>query len=420
MNQPQDPFPIFPQMAVFVRCVNEGLDFPFNTHVEKRLAQVDPTCQPVQTCRYAADFLLSLMHTKRTPWAGRYLNYTAVLHLVLNWSFLVDRRPLSCWDSQIFKQFLEFVKTPPESWVSNIPTRPRFLKNSHPVSTEQLINPAWRPRCICDPRNQIVSTVMRQVRSIASHFLDYLWLEGARATKAPGIGTFPDTPDGSGVEAHNLDVLEIKWLFDYLDRHMSKPQYAMLRFLAAVARFTNIPFAAMIRDETHIGLLSQFRRNLNCPEYRRYPSSGFTVTKGPAGAVNPLPYRKHHFSWDMSDWDFVENIDAPLENRHPLPWIFLPYVEDYARFQGYELTAGLPDVPTLPTEHWINGMSTDLAYDLFSTLRIEIATVAGKDGELSPSSAAKLKHITFGGLRRSERANIKAALRIEHLSFKTR
>lgn len=116
----------------------------------------------------------------------------------------------------------------------------------------------------------------------------------------------------------------------------------------------------------------------------------------------------------------VNVCEAPHEQRHPLQWVSLPYLADYARFQGYGLTAELPDVPTLPREHWMSSISLGRTYNLFRQLRVELAIAAEQNGQLSAPSAAKLKHLAFGGVRRSERANIKAALRIENLSFKTR
>lgn len=37
MTRTLSPFPIFPIMSTFVRCINNGLDFPANIHVLERL-----------------------------------------------------------------------------------------------------------------------------------------------------------------------------------------------------------------------------------------------------------------------------------------------------------------------------------------------------------------------------------------------
>lgn len=93
MTRTLSPFPIFPTMSTFVRCINDGLDFPANIHVLERLSRVDESCLPVEMCRHAADFILESMRIKRTPWPGRYSDYSAVLQMALNWSFLVIRLP---------------------------------------------------------------------------------------------------------------------------------------------------------------------------------------------------------------------------------------------------------------------------------------------------------------------------------------
>lgn len=411
MTRHQSPFPIFPTMADFVRCINEQLDFPANIHVRLRLADIDPSCQPVEMCRHAADFILEAMQTKRTPWAGRYLDYTSVLHLVLNWSFLIDRRPLASWDNECLYRFLAFVKSPEDTWISKTTAYSRFL-NSSSLLTERLINPAWRPCFRPHDDIQIVSVVMRQVHRITSHFLDYLWRSGARPTRAPAIEKAPDTPTDRGLESQNIDMDEMRWLFEHVERQRhTKSDYQVFMFLAAVARFTSIPLLGLIRDQQHVGLLSQFMLNSKAScEY--LDQVGFDFSTQSSMRKNTALPKKERFTWCMGKWVFVDNPGAPLERRRSLPKVFLPYLENYLRFQGLSFVDGLPDVPTLPVERWMCSMSQDGTYDLFKRLRLEIAEIAETDAQLANSCPNKLRRLTFGSIRRSEHSNIRTALEV--------
>lgn len=401
---------MFPPLADFVRCINEQLDFPANIHVRLRLADVDPSCQPFEMCRHAANFILECMQIKRTPWAGRYSDYTAVLHLALNWSFLIDRKPLTSWNQESLTRFLLFVNCPHNNWISETRVRSRFLKSSLSMLTERQINPAWRPCFRPHIDTQIVSVVMRQVHHITLHFLDYLWRVGARPTRAPFIEKAPDTPIDRGLESQNIDTDEMRWLFEHFERQRhTKPDYQILTFLAAVARFTTIPLLGLIRDQQHVGLLSQFMLNPeNSCEYINQVGFAFS-TQSPMRKNAAFP-RRERFTWCMSQWIFVDNPGAPLERRRPLPKVFLPYLENYLRFQGLSLNDRLPDLPTLPVGHWMSSMSQDGAYDLFKRLRLEVAEVAETEAHLAKSCPPKLRRLTFGGIRRAERANITTQL----------
>jgi hypothetical protein len=399
-------------MADFVRCINEQLDFPANTHVRLRLASVDPSCQPFEMCRYAADFILECMQIKRTPWAGRYSDYTAVLHLALNWSFLIDRKPLTSWNQESLSRFLAFVKCPDDSWITKTRVRSRFLKSYLPILTERLINPEWRPCFRPYVDIQIVAVVMRQVHHITFHFLDYLWRVGARPTRAPSIKKAPDTLTDRGLESQNIDMDEMGWLFKHLERQrQTKPDYQILTFLAAVARFTTIPLLGLIRDQQHVGLLSQFILNSKDP-CECINQAHFAFSTQSAMQKNTALPKKERFTWCLSEWIFVDNPGAPLERRRPLPKVFLPYLENYLRFQGLSLNDRLPDLPTLPVGRWMCSMSRDGAYDLFMRLRLEVAEVAEAEDHLAKSCPPKLRQLTFGGIRRAERANITTQLEI--------
>lgn len=413
MTRPQTPFPIFPPMADFVRCINEQLDFPANIQVRLRLADVDSSCLPFEMCSHAAEFILECMQIKRTPWAGRYSDYTAVLHLALNWSFLIDRKPLTDWDEESLSRFLAYVKCPDDSWISIASVRTRFVKNSSSILTERLINPAWRPCFRPHSDTQIVSVVMRQVHRITYHFLDYLWRIGARPTRAPVIEA-PETLTDRELESQNIDMDEMVWLFQHLERQRhTKPDYQILTFLAAVARYTTIPLLALIRDQQHVGLLSQFMiKSSDSSQYINQVGFAFT-TQLPMRKNTKFP-KKVRFTWSMSEWVFVDNPGAPLERRRPLPKVFIPYLENYLRFHGLSPNGELPDTPTLPNGGWMCSMSLFGALDLFRQLRLEIAKVAEADAHLARSCPSKLRLLTFGGIRRAQRANITKKLEIIH------
>jgi hypothetical protein len=278
--------------------------------------------------------------------------------------------------------------------------------------TERLINPAWRPCFRPRVDTPIVSVVMRQVHRITFHFLDYLWRVGARPTRAPVIEKAPDTPTDRGLESQNIDMDEMRWLFDHLERQRhTKPDYQVLTFLAAVARFTTIPLSGLIRDQQHVGLLSQFILNSkNSCEYLN--QVGFDFSTQNLMRKNPALPKKERFTWCMSEWVFVDNPGAPLERRRSLPKVFLPFLENYLCFQGLSLNDGLPGVPTLPVGRWMCSMSQDVALDLFQRLRLEVAEVAEAEAHLEKSCPPKLRQLTFGGIRRAERANITKQLEI--------
>lgn len=411
MTRPQTPFPIFPPMADFVRCINEQLDFPANIQVRLRLADVDSSCLPFEMCSHAAEFILECMQIKRTPWAGRYTDYTAVLHLALNWSFLIDRKPLTSWDQESLSRFLAYVKCPDNSWISNTSVRSRFVKNSSSMLTQLLINPAWRPCFRPHSDTQIVSVVMRQVHRITFHFLDYLWRIGARPTRAPVVEA-PDTLTDRELEFQNIDVDEMTWLFNHLElqRH-TKPEYQILMFLAAVARYTTIPLSGLIQDQQHVGLLSQFMIN-SSDSSKYFNQVGFAFTTQLPMRKNTKFPKKERFTWCMSEWVFIDNPGAPLERRRPLPKVFIPYLDNYLRFHGLSPDGELPNVPTLPTGSWMCSMSLFGALDLFRRLRLEIAKVAETEAHLARSYPPKLCFLTFEGIRRAERANITTQLEI--------
>ena len=337
MNWTSNPFPIFPTMSTFVRCLNEGMDFPANVHVQRRLSDVDPSCQPVEMCRHAADFIIESMQTKPTPWDSRYLDYTSVLQMALNWSFLIDRRPMTEWDNETLTRFLHFIKQPDDNWISQSTAGCRFLFRGHPILTKQPINPAWRPCYRPVPEAPIVSTVMRKVHGITFHFLNYLWRIRVRKQPAPVMAKTPETPADKGLAAANLSHKEMEWLFAHLEywRHTS-PEYEMCRFMLAVARFTTIPLARLCRDGQYAGLLSQFMT------YTRSAKLG-----DPPGC---------------SHWVFIDNPGAPLETERPICPQFIPFLNDYVESRGLTTKDALPDVCTLQENRKSNGITAGTAH----------------------------------------------------------
>jgi hypothetical protein len=205
---------------------------------------------------------------------------------------------------------------------------------------------------------------------------------------------------------------EMAWLFKHLERQRhTKSDYQILTFLAAVARYTTIPLSGLIRDQQHVGLLSQFMINSNdsC-EYINQIGFAFT-TQLPMRKSTKFP-KKEVFTWCMSEWVFVDNPGAPLERRRPLPKVFIPYLENYLLFHGLSPNGELPDVPTLSAGSWMCSMSLFGALNLFRRLRLEIAKVAEADANLARYCPPKLRLLTFGGIRRAERANITIQLEI--------
>lgn len=383
MNWLSNPFPIFPTMSAFVRCLNEGIDFPANIHVLRRLSAVEPSCLPFEMCRHAADFILESMQTKQTPWASRYLDYTSVLQMALNWSFLVDRRPMSEWDSESLTRFLHFIKQPDDNWVSQSTAGCRFLFRGHPVITKQPINPDWRPCYRRDPKTPIVSTVMRKVHGITFHFLNYLWRVGVRGQPAPVMAIPPETPSDKGLDAANLSPLELDWLFEYLENsRFTNPGYEMCRFILGVARFTTIPLAGLSRDDLHVGLLSQFLIHPRPPEPDYPPRSSLCV--------------------------FIDNPGAPLETEHPLCPEFILILNDYVESRGLSTKDALPDVFTVTESRWSKAMATNGVQGLIRRHRWAIAEAARNDVALvdAVETAAKLAKLTFSQVRRSSRANL--------------
>lgn len=382
MNCMSNPFPIFPKMSAFVRCLNEGMDFPANVHVLRRLSDVDPSCLPFEMCRHAADFILESMQTKQTPWASRYMDYTSVLQMALNWSFLVDRQPITEWDCESFTRFLHFIKQPDENWISQRTAGYRFLFRGHPVLTKQPINPAWRPCYRPAPDNPIVSTVMRKVHGITFHFLNYLWRAGVRGQSAPVMAKPPETPPNKGLDTANLSPLELHWLFAHLENwRFSNPEYELCRFMLGVARFTTIPLAGLCRDGAHAGLLSQF-------------------------LIYPRPPKPIDAS-RSSHCVFIDNPGAPVETQRPLCNEFILILKDYVESRGLPIRYALPDVCTLIDSRRLKGMAICSVQDVIRRNRVAIADAARNDETLlgATETAAKLSQLTFSQVRRSARAN---------------
>ncbi|AWM92346.1 hypothetical protein DJ564_16735 [Pseudomonas sp. 31-12] len=386
MNWTSNPFPIFPTMWVFVRCLDEGMDFPANIHVLRRLSDIDPSCRPVEMCRHAADFILESMQIKQTPWAGRYSDYTSVLHMALNWSFLVDRRPMTEWDTESLTRFLHFIKQPDDNWVAQSPAGFRFLLSGYPALTNQPINPSWRPCYRPDPKAPIVSTVMRQVHGVTFHFLQYLWRIGVRKQPAPVMAKPPETPSDKGLDAANLSPLEMDWLFAHLERwRLTSPEYEMCRFMLAVARFTTIPLSGLSRDGQHVGLLSQFMTYQHPPE-----------------PVDPPR---------CSSWVYIDNPGAPLETERPLCTQFIGILKDYVESRGLPTGGALPDVCTLTETQSSKVMASEGVQTMIRRHRVAIADAARNDETLldAAETAAKLAQLTFSQVRRSARANLELA-----------
>ncbi|WLH54629.1 hypothetical protein [Pseudomonas tolaasii] len=383
MTQTLNPFPIFPTMSVFVRCINEGLDFPANIHVLHRLSQVDQSSRPVEMCRHAADFILESMQTRQTPWAGRYLDYTAVLQTALNWSFLIDRQPISDWDQDTFTRFLHFINLPDANWIASHAAGDRFQSQGQPVLIEQPINPKWRPCVRADREAPIVSTVMRQVHRVTYRFLVYLARTGIRNQPAPVISNMPETPPDKGLQTANLSPQEMDWLFAHLEkRRRSNLHHEVCRFLMAAARYTDIPMVDLADDGRGAGLLSQFMT------YARPPRPGD-------------PPR-------CSPWVFIDNPGAPLETEHPLSLKFVLILKDYVQSRGLDISGVLPDIRTLPETGAYRSMSTSTARYVIRTQRSVIANAARDDEQLldAAETAAKLDQLTFSLVRRSARANL--------------
>lgn len=388
MPQTLNPFPIFPTMSVFVRCINAGMDFPANIHVLERLSQVDQSSRPLEMCRHAADFILESMQIRQTPWAGRYLDYTAVLQTVLNWSFIVDRQPISEWDYDTFTRFLCFIKLPDANWITSHPAGNRFQSRRQPALTEEPINPAWRPCARANRETPIVSTVMRQVHRITYRFLAYLSRIGVRNQPAPVISKVPETPPDKGLQTANLSPHEMDWLFAHLEnRQRSNLHHEACRFLLATARYTDIPMVDLADDGRGAGLLSQFMT------YPRPPRLGDSLR--------------------LSPWVFIDNPGAPLETEHPLCLKFVLIFKDYVQSRGLDISEVLPDVRTLPETGAYRSMSTSTAQYLIRNQRSVIGNAARDDQQLldAARTAEKLDQLTFSQVRRSARANLAFAKR---------
>lgn len=151
--------------------------------------------------------------------------------------------------------------------------------------------------------------------------------------------------------------------------------------MLGVARFTTIPLAALCRDGTHAGLLSQFLI------YPRPPK--------PSGAS-----RSGHGL-------FIDNPGAPLETQRPLCNEFILILKDYVESRGLPIRYALPDVCILTDSRRSKGMAICSVQDVIRRNRVAIADAARNDETLlgAIETAAKLSQLTFSQVRRSARAN---------------
>lgn len=387
MTKTMPPFPIFPKMSVFVRDVNTDEKFPANIHVLQRLSEVDQVCRPMEMCRYAADFILELMQIQHHPWGRNYARYTVALQIALNWSFLIDQRPICDWDRDTFERFLHFIKAPDKNWVSRRRSH-RFIIKGQSVSSKQLVNPVWLPFCRQGSGAPLTRPEIMRNLSIVYRFLSYLRRIGVREKRVPVIRQHSEAPVDRGLRKLNLSPYEMDWLFAYLESKQPTHQRdAVCRFLLATARYTNILFGDLAHVGQRAGMLSQFM-------------------------TYPRPFQPGDQP-RCSPWVFISNPGAPVDKEHPLCLKFMFALKDYVHTRGLQISEALPETRILPEVGKYRGMTLECAQLQIRRQRRIIAEAARNDEQLlnRAKTAAKLEQLSFALVRRSALANLAAHAR---------
>ena len=141
MTRPLIPIPIFPPYYHWQpRRVSR---FPASAHVSARLSEVDESCLPFMSTRYADRYLNWFAHSwnPHTPHL-RYYKTINGLEKMLNWGF-ANNLSLLDWTDIDFKAFVGFIQTPDSNWAS--PSKqPRFLVSPGKDYCDYPINPHWR------------------------------------------------------------------------------------------------------------------------------------------------------------------------------------------------------------------------------------------------------------------------------------
>lgn len=89
-----------------------------------------------QEYQFCLEFLKSYSHSPDT-----FTAYRREVERVLQWAWLICKKPLKEINRNDIREYLEFINTPPKTWISN-KTANRFIVNSLGLREA---NPAWRP-----------------------------------------------------------------------------------------------------------------------------------------------------------------------------------------------------------------------------------------------------------------------------------
>ena len=92
--------------------------------------------EATQEYQFCLEFLKSYSHSPDT-----FTAYRREVERVLQWAWLICKKSLKEINRNDIREYLEFINTPPKTWISNKTTH-RFILNSLGLREA---NPAWRP-----------------------------------------------------------------------------------------------------------------------------------------------------------------------------------------------------------------------------------------------------------------------------------
>lgn len=370
MAAPLIPFPIFPPYEHW--HPNASIVDSENQNVRRRLDEVNPTCLPIMSVWYCANFLENAAH-HWAPGQAKHLYGQTCRHLeqMLNWSFLNDISLLDL-DHQHFREFLEFLSHPPRAWCSSA-IHAKYLATPHRPFRDWGINEKWHPffRNIGDSgaSGQSRRDLQRSAQ-IAKDFFDF-YISKTGLVKINCAAIIPEDILNGLARSRPLVVHrphELDWAFHQLmDGLIPVLRSEQILLYMAIARFT------VLRIE-HVRNLSQFYRA---------PNGGWSFDNRQRSAV-------------------------PIE----LSSEFSYHMERYLSWYQIGLNEELPSVPLFPTNDGTFGYSVDVLHKHMEGFRDLLAVAASgcEDPEIARSEA-KFRCMTFASIRRSSSYSSKSRFR---------
>lgn len=360
MVAPYVPIPFFPPYEHWRPGTLDAVEaLPVNNGVRRWLEAANLRYQDLWYC---TTFLEAAAHTWRQSRASElYELHTRVLERMLNWSYLHGNSILS-WGESEFKNFLSFVKRPPDAWCS--PSRhSKFIAAPQAPFSEWALNDKWRPFCRrTDGVNGCIQTradLQRSARVVRDFFEYYICATGNAKDNFATI--LPDSIlEGMPLSQSTVIHLpcEMDWAFEQVVKTpamIRRPEQILLYL--AIARFS------VIRVR-HARNLSQF------------------------------------FKTDDGAWHFNSGNASALDIE--LSSDFCSHLERSLVMRGIDVSKELPALPCFPTNDGVFPYSFDAIQRHMAEFSKRLADIARESDDSNLAAAEdKFRRMTFSSVRSS-------------------